>query len=273
MPLKTINSKSLYYTLTGPTTSSASNPLTLIFVHGLGSSSSFYFPIIPHLSSLGHRCITIDTHGSGASRYHADAGNSIASIKSDVTGLLDALEISRNVVVVGHSMGGIIASQLAASDNIGRIAAVVLIGPVNPNPAAAEAFGKRIKIVQEHGMEAMADSIPQSATGSQCSPLVHAFIRQLLITNGPEGYISLCHTIAEAPVPNYASINVPTLLLAGEEDKSAPLSGCEKILAGYGSKIKKLNVLSGIGHWLVLEAPDQIQSAIESFLQTLSQNK
>lgn len=149
MPLQAINSKSLYYTLTPPPTDTSSSPLTLLFIHGLGSSSSFYFPIIPHLSSLGHRCITLDTHGSGASTYNPEAGNSIATIASDALALLDALNIHQDVVVVGHSMGGIVASNLAASDTQGRIKAVVLVGPVNPNPAAAEVFGKRIKIVQE----------------------------------------------------------------------------------------------------------------------------
>ncbi|KJF60186.1 alpha/beta hydrolase [Coccidioides immitis RS] len=272
MPFKTINSKSLYYTLTPPssTSTSSSNPLTLLFIHGLGSSSSFYFPIIPYLSSLGHRCITLDTHGSGASIYNAEAGNSISSIASDATSLLDALQIEKDVVVLGHSMGGIVASQLAASDVNGRVKAVVLIGPVNPNPAAAEVFGKRIKIVEEQGMEAMATTIPQAATGTRCSALVRAFIRQLLIGTNPDGYNSLCRTIAEAPVPDYASIKIPVLLLAGEEDKSAPLSGCEKILEGYKSEIKTLNVLSGVGHWHVLEAPEEVQKVVGAFLSELS---
>ncbi|EEP76376.1 predicted protein [Uncinocarpus reesii 1704] len=269
MPFKSINSKSLYYTVTPPPEANASNPLTLFFIHGLGSSSSYYFPIIPYLSSLGHRCITLDTHGSGASAYTASAGNSIASIASDVTGLLDALHITQNVVVIGHSMGGIVASQLALSDASGRIKAVVLIGPVNPNPAAADVFGKRIKIVEEQGMEAMATTIPQGATGARCSTLVHAFIRQLLISTDTNGYISLCRTIAEAPAPDYASIKIPVLLLAGEEDKSAPLSGCEKILEGYQSQVKKMKVLTGVGHWHVLEAPDEVQQAISGFLDEL----
>ncbi|WEW58228.1 hypothetical protein PRK78_003696 [Emydomyces testavorans] len=274
MPFKSINSKSLYYTDTQPptsTTTTTSNPLTtLLFLHGLGSSSSYYFPIIPHLSSLGHRCITLDTHGCGASAYNPAAGNDIARIASDALGLLDALQINEHVVVIGHSMGGIVASQLAACDTSGRFTAVVLIGPVHPNPAAAEMFEKRIKMVEEQGMEAIATTVPQSATGTRCSTLVHAFIRQFLISTDPAGYVSLCRTIAEASVPDYARIEIPVLLLAGEEDKSLPLSARTKILDGYKSQTKKLNVLSGIGHWLVLEAPEEVQKAIGEFLNELS---
>jgi uncharacterized membrane protein len=49
-------------------------------------------------------------------------------------------------------MGGIVASLLAAEDSTNkqqRFKAVVLIGPVNPNPGAAEVFGKRISIVEK----------------------------------------------------------------------------------------------------------------------------
>lgn len=49
-------------------------------------------------------------------------------------------------------MGGIVASYLAAQDAVkkgARFEAVVLIGPVNPNPGAAEAFSKRISVVEQ----------------------------------------------------------------------------------------------------------------------------
>lgn len=143
----TPDSKKLYYTDTPPS-SEKNSSLNLVFIHGLGSSSSFYFPIIPHLSSLGHRCITLDTHGSGSSPYTGKR-NSIASIAADVHELLAALEIISDVVVVGHSMGGIVASQIAAAETKDVLRGVVLVGPVHPSPGAAEVFAKRIKIVQE----------------------------------------------------------------------------------------------------------------------------
>jgi pimeloyl-ACP methyl ester carboxylesterase len=157
MPSAKINSKSLFYTLTPSSSSSPTPlPLTLLFIHGLGSSSSFYAPLVPHLTALGYHCLTLDTHGSGSSPYNG-ISNSIASIASDVLNLLDSLNISENVVVVGHSMGGIVASHLAATDERQRFMAVVLIGPVNPNPEAAGLFGKRIGIV-ERGMRFSAPS-------------------------------------------------------------------------------------------------------------------
>jgi pimeloyl-ACP methyl ester carboxylesterase len=59
--------------------------------------------------------------------------------------LLAALEIdAKHTIIVGHSMGAIVASELALHLNpLG----VVLIGPVNPSPALADVFAARIELV------------------------------------------------------------------------------------------------------------------------------
>ncbi|KAK2751454.1 hypothetical protein FQN55_000729 [Onygenales sp. PD_40] len=268
MPFTTVNSKCLYYTLTPG--SPTGSPITVLFIHGLGSASSFYYPIIPHISQLGFHCLALDTNGSGASPY-SGTGNSITSIAADALGLLDALDIKQDVVVVGHSMGGIVASYLAASDVSGRIRGVVLVGPVHPNPGTAEVVRKRIQAVEADGMEPMANTIPTSGTGSKSTPLVHAFIRQLHITMNPQAYISLCRAIAEAAVPDYSQITIPMLLLGGEEDTAAPMEGSKLIWESYATPSAKKNfvTLAGVGHWHVLEAPEETGRAIGEFLQGL----
>jgi pimeloyl-ACP methyl ester carboxylesterase len=81
----------------------------------------------------------------------------------------------------------------------------------------------------------------------------------------------LCNVIATATKPDYASIEVPLLILAGEEDKSAPLSGSEAILEAYGTEKsqKKLKILEGIGHWHCVEAPEEVSREILAFATNL----
>lgn len=62
MPFVTVNDRSLYYFLRRPAASKEA--LTLVFIHGLGSSSSFYATIIPYLVEAGFTCLSIDTHGT-----------------------------------------------------------------------------------------------------------------------------------------------------------------------------------------------------------------
>lgn len=78
-------------------------------------------------------------------------------------------------------------------------------------------------------MEAMADTIPRVATGSKSTPTQKAFIRSLLLSQQPAGYVSLCKVIAEAEPPEYKNVTCPLLIVAGDDDKSAPLQGCQSI--------------------------------------------
>ncbi|OBT82747.1 hypothetical protein VE02_09101 [Pseudogymnoascus sp. 03VT05] len=223
--------------------------------------------ITPLLSSAGHACLTLDTHGSGLSPC-TGAGNSISFIAADALGLLDTITITANVVLVGHSMGSIVATHLATTAPA-LIRAVVLIGPVNLNPGAADVFSKRIAVVERKGMGPLAATIPTAATGSRARTLVHAFVRALLLGSDPAGYVSLCHAIAEAVVPACADVRAPLLVLAGGEDNSALLEGVEAIMEGCGSANKEMRILMGVSHWHVLEAWEEVGEIIAGFLRGL----
>lgn len=146
MPSITVEGKSLYHTITEP---ERPPKATLLLIHGLGSSSSFYATITPHLAASSYRCISIDTYGSGLSKLSSShPENTITSIAEDAIDILDALNVSDKVIVVGHSMGGIVASQIAAAFP-DRIKAVVLLGPVHPQPKIANVFQQRIEAVKK----------------------------------------------------------------------------------------------------------------------------
>lgn len=145
MPFAKINDKSLFYTDDAQKKGSST---TTVFVHGLGSSSCFYKAIIPHLQSVT-RCIALDTPGSGLSEL-GKLEQSIYSISSEVMGLLDYLKVKEKVLIVGHSMGGIVASEIAATYP-DRVKGVILVGPVNPQPQMASVFEQRIEAVKKGG--------------------------------------------------------------------------------------------------------------------------
>lgn len=150
---------------------------TLIFMHGLGSSQNYYHAVTQGLLVHGFRCIIFDNTGAGRSAY-TYVEQSIESLGEDIIAVLDALAVTK-AVVVGHSMGGsvhshwrkaeqeltacsIVAAHLAA-ERSDRIVAAILIGPVYPNPDMVPIFQKRIETVEKEGMQPMADTIPSAA--------------------------------------------------------------------------------------------------------------
>lgn len=148
MPFAKINGKELHYT-DSVSSSGSSTSLTIVFVHGLGSTQNYYGAILPYLTK--YRCITFDNYGAGRSKYDSQThpDTSIGQIADDVIGLMDYLEVMK-AVIVGYSMGGMVPTTIAASEKgSGRIISGICIGPVHPSSQVAEVFKQRVKTVRE----------------------------------------------------------------------------------------------------------------------------
>lgn len=118
-------------------------------------------------------------------------------------------------------------------------------------------------------MEPLANIIPQAATNSKSTSTQRALIRELLLGQDPKSYASMCQVIVDMKEPRYDAIKQPLLIIAGEEDKSAPLEGCKYIHEHVGSQKKELKILNGVGHWHCIEAPEQVGGLIADFCSSL----
>lgn len=301
MPFAKVDGRQLHYTDHAPSSGSS---LAIVFVHGLGSTQNYYGPILPYLSQF--RCVTFDNYAAGRSKYFSELypETSIDQIAQDVLGLLDFLKIQK-AIVVGYSMGGMVPTTIAASKNgAGRIISGICIGPVHPSPQVAEVFVNRIKTVKEGkfdssrsekktqknhldflarighhfkigipddpigGIETMANTIPSAATGPNTTQLQKSFIREMIMSQDPEGYCANCRAIETAKPPDYASVKCPIYIIAGEVDKSAPVSGCQFIHDSLTNATeKKIDVLPSIGHWYCVEDPDAVGKLITNWCQ------
>ncbi|EPE02624.1 alpha beta hydrolase fold family [Ophiostoma piceae UAMH 11346] len=266
MPFTTLPSlHKLYYVLRTPTGDNGAS-LTFLFIHGLGSSSSFYAPVMPALVDAGYQCVAFDMNGSSLTKY-SGKDNSIQDHADDAKALLQALDIPpAKVVAVGHSMGGLVAGTLAVELSL---AGAVLIGVVTPSAAISTAFSQRIGVVDQDGMEPMADTVPTGATGSASTPTHHAFIRALLLSQSPQGYVGLCRAIADAKPPDYSRAQCAALVIAGADDKVVPIDGLQTITSSWGAGAS-LKVLDGVGHWHCIEAGDRVGPLLVDFARTLA---
>jgi pimeloyl-ACP methyl ester carboxylesterase len=84
----------------------------VVFIHGTGSNSEMWTPQVEALSRLGHRCFLIDLRGHGKTPEMFEPTN-LEVHKADVLETLKVLEVKYPCIFIGHSLGAIIAMELA----------------------------------------------------------------------------------------------------------------------------------------------------------------
>lgn len=99
----------------------------VVFVHGIGTDSlaSFYLTLAAPLAGAGIEVVAYDLKGHGRSD-RPDNGYSVQGFTDDLAAVMDGLELTRPVHVVGNSFGGTIAFNYAWQ-HPERVASVVSI--------------------------------------------------------------------------------------------------------------------------------------------------
>ena len=225
-----------------------------IFIHGAGGTHQSFPASLRQLRSI--RPILMDLPGHGGS---AGAGRqSIADYTLDVVALMDALAID-SAIVLGHSMGGAIAQQLAL-DHPMRVRALALVAtgarlPVNP---------------------ALISGIVRDTDGA-----INSLSRWMWTRNAPADVVAETARIMRGTPPDVIqgdliacakfdvgnrlrSISSPTLILAADKDKMTPSALSEELKAGITGS--ELAVVAKAGHMLQLEQPDFTADVIDQWL-------
>ena len=105
----------------GPTPASS----VVALVHGLGSSCHIWDLVGPELAKHDVRAVALDQRGHGETDQ-PDRGYDFSTVVSDLAGFLDALDLSRPLVLVGHSWGASVVLQFAAA-HPDRAAGIALV--------------------------------------------------------------------------------------------------------------------------------------------------
>ncbi|GAA5876549.1 hypothetical protein JCM3774_003135 [Rhodotorula dairenensis] len=239
---------------------------TLIFVHGLGGSLTNYAPI-GEAAGLADsfKVVAFDFEGHGLSPTSGSA-TTVEGYAASIGEVLDSVK-SQKAVVVGHSLGGLIATTFAAQYPE-RVEKLVLLGPVKQfAPGGVDALTKRAATVREGGMISIADTVATagvSAKTNSSRTLAKSVVRASLLMSPAEGYAQACLAAAGATDPDYSKISAPTLIFAGDEDKTAPKPTIEFLHGAInGSKVVQL---ADVGHWHQVEDFDTVAKELKAFL-------
>ncbi|MBH0099726.1 alpha/beta hydrolase [Salinibacterium sp. NSLL150] len=106
----------------------------IIFLHGIASSAATFAHVIPQLSDH-YRCISFDLLGFGESPSPADSNYTIEDHVDSIRSTVHSLKLDAPFILVGHSLGSLLAARYAAA-HPSKVSRLVLVSPpiyVPPN--------------------------------------------------------------------------------------------------------------------------------------------
>ena len=242
----------------------------IVLIHGFPHNRTLWASQLRGLAPR-FRCIAPDLRGFGDSDVQGPY--SMDQYADDIAGLLDALAIER-AIVAGVSMGGYIAFALWRRHRE-RVLAFVL-AHTRPGADAEPNRSKRrelIALARTLGPSAVADAMVDDMVGRttrQRHPeLVHA-VHVMLASAPVAGIVGALEAMMERPdsTPTLSTIDVPTLIIAGEEDVLAPLRGAEAMHRAIAGS--RLEVIPGAGHVSNIERPAAFNAVVSGFASAVA---
>ncbi len=233
----------------------------ILFVHPINTRGAIWGDVVSRLDAPA-TCLMPDLRGHGRS----DAGGpfGVEHWAADCVAVLDALGVER-AHVVGGSLGGPIGCVLAA-EHPQRIASLTAIGSAL---SFAGDLDEPIAALRELGVEGMFRKyFPILTFGPDCDPRVIERGLRLANPNDAETVAAIWSaTIATVVDAVAARVDCPALVLTGEHDATCPPAAGERLAAALTTE---LTLIPGIGHFPMLEAPDETARTVNHFLRTLA---
>jgi len=241
--------------------------IPVVFLHGIGVGARSFAPQMASFAAIGYQPVAFDLMGYGGRGPVQKL--SFEALAVDVERAIEKSGLERPVLV-GHSMGGMVAQTMVRRRPDGYRAAVLsCTSPAFGNPAGD--FQQKFVADRLAPLDAgrtMAQNAAAAADGMM-GPNPDQAGRALFI----EQYAAVPEATYRAAVKclvtfderaNLPNISIPVLCLAAEHDRNAPPPVLEK-MAGKIPGAYYL-CLSGLGHVPNLEAPAAFDTAIFNFL-------
>ncbi|KAG4436126.1 hypothetical protein IFR05_008405 [Cadophora sp. M221] len=241
----------------------------MVLMHGLGGTTNAFQPLISQFASR-FTMLRFDFSGSGFSTFKAPL--SIPQFVDDLASILQSRESKETPILVGHSLGSIVAMHYASQHP--EVRALVLIGPGRSAfhiPAVVERM-TGLGAKAREGIFGIRDSTVDNNVAPTSSDLIRTIVRQMISSQTAEGYAATCDAACSKTHvdPNYAAIKCPAVLIAGDQDTISPLSRSEDLKALIGGGSEKVTVeIVHSGHQQVLEDTAGVLKAMESVLALL----
>ena len=235
---------------------------SIILIHGWASRLDHWNPVASALARH-HRVLRMDLRGHGRSQAPAD-GYSIRQFADDIGALARSQRIS-NAVVVGHSMGSTVALELARRHP--RIAAslVLVDGPLDQYATARDVERTDLwrSLTETPYDEAIIESYSQFFPDPRDAHLATRVVRDAARTPEHAAIASWRATLT-ANVPALANQLRQPVLYVNSSNNARTAAEVRAILPRA-----EFAQAAGSGHFVQLEAPDQLVAMIRRFVDRL----
>jgi non-heme chloroperoxidase len=249
----------------------------VVLVHGYALNGHSWEKQEITLLAAGHRVITYDRRGFGASS-RPSTGYDFDTLAADLHALLSRLHL-RGVVLVGFAMGtGEVARYLAAHGS-GRVRAAALVAPLLPfllktsdspegidrnvfdsitariaadRPAAMKDFMDRSYNIDLLGGSRVSDQAWQNSFYVAISASAHAALR--CVTACLEDFRG-----------DLATISIPVLVIHGDQDRVLPYEATSRRLPAL-LKNARATMIAGGPHAIIWTHADEVSQALLDFI-------
>jgi pimeloyl-ACP methyl ester carboxylesterase len=239
----------------------------VLLLHGIGGGHRVFAPQMQALSGAGWRAMAWDMPGYGYSRTVTPYD--LATLADSCLELIE-LQDARELVLVGHSMGGMVAQEVVAQAPE-AVAGLVLAG-------TTAAFGKPAGAWQQEFLKSR--TAPLDAGGSMAE-LARELVPGLVAESCDSAVLAEAIAgMAAVPQATYrhalealvafdrraelAAIGVPTLVVAGALDRNAPPEVVEKMAQRIPGA--RYAVIPDAGHLMYSEQPALFNAVLLAFL-------
>ncbi|HVW43115.1 MAG TPA: alpha/beta hydrolase [Amycolatopsis sp.] len=269
--------------------------ITVVGVHGFALSQRSWHFQRRDLSALALprvRQVYYDHRGHGASGAAAEATSTIEQLAQDLDSVLRAAAPDGPIVLMGHSMGGMVIMELAqrnpglfaervsgvafiataAGEVGGRGLSRSLLSKYNPLTRGVGGLAGwqpvLVEFVRAAGGQLTRAAIRRLAFGSrEVHPTIVDFLLEMLAVTPVRGLTNFIDTLGSHN--RYAALaglkHAHVLVIHGDADRITPFSHAERIVAELPDA--ELARVRGAGHMVQLEQPDVVNSHLIDLLQ------
>ena len=233
----------------------------LLFLHGVGGGHHAWERQLPYFGGLGYPSHAWDQPGYGHSRIVEPYD--LEHVSASLARLIESLG-NEPVVLIGHSMGGLIAQE--AYIRYPKLIKALALCFTSAAFAGGREFSKQFIAARigpldqgETMAEIAAQLIPTMGSNSKLA-------QQIMARVHPDTYRKAVHLLTTFDRrTELADIKVPTLVVAGSDDKTAPSAMMERM----AQKIPGAEyvLLEGCGHLGPMDQPDAFNAALLAFLK------